>query len=60
MGSTLATLTMRLTAAASRVPRRTSRKNTHSPTEETATASTVSPPASGGATAPMVDMMKTQ
>ena len=60
IGSTLATLTMRFTAAASRVPRRTRRKNTQRPADETATATGVSPPATAGTTAPTVDMMNTQ
>ena len=60
IGSTFATLTMRLTAAASRAPRRTSRKKTQRATDETATATGVSPSPSAGTTAPTVDMMSTQ
>lgn len=53
-------MTIRLIAAASFTPRRISRKNPHSPTEETTTAVTVSLSPSAGATAPTVDMMSTQ
>lgn len=60
MGTTLATVTIRLMAAASLTPRLMSRKNAHRPAEESSMARTVSPSPSAGAIAPIVDMMSTQ
>lgn len=60
IGTTLATVTTRLMAAASFTPRRMSRKNAHSPTEDRTTARSVSPSPSAGAMAPIVDMISTQ
>ena len=57
---TLATVTMRLRTAASFTPRWTRYKNSHTPTVDSATASSVSPSPSAGAMAPTVDMISTQ
>ncbi|CAM5513992.1 hypothetical protein SVIOM342S_03966 [Streptomyces violaceorubidus] len=47
-------------AVASFTPRRISEKNTHSPAEDSTTATAVSPSPSSGQTAPAVDMIRTQ
>lgn len=60
IGTILATVTIRLMAAASFTPLRMRKKNDHRPTEERTMARTVSPSPSAGAIAPMVDMMSTQ
>ncbi len=60
MGTSLATVTIRLMAVASRTPRRIIQKNAHSPAEDRTTASAVSPSPSSGQTEPTVDMMSTQ
>jgi hypothetical protein len=60
IGTTFATVTIRLIAVASLTPRRITKKNSHSPAEESRMARTVSPSPSAGAMAPTVDMMSTQ
>lgn len=60
IGMTFATVTTRLIAVASLIPRRTSRKKTHRPTEDRAIARSVSPAPSAGIHWPSVDMISTQ
>ena len=57
---TLATVTIRLIAAASFTPRRIRTSNAQMPTVDSTTASSVSPSPSAGANAPSVDMISTQ
>lgn len=60
MGTSLATVTTRLTAAACCTPRRTTANDAHRPTLATSTVMGVSPAPSAGIQPPRVEAMSTQ
>jgi hypothetical protein len=60
IGTSLATVTILLIAAASLTPRRIMKWKAHTPTADTATASNVLPSPNPGIATPSVDLINTQ